>query len=306
MRSADRYGTGTYALELMRFSQGAGWFMVSNRFALGVSSSIFPGLFISEQEYALLARHQIEAVEIGYEQAGPALSDPGLYDKLVALLQDAHPPVFSLHAPYKPYRDLSFLDEERRLAAVRYAEEALELASLLGAKLVTIHGSQNPISADKRADRRAQARRSLADLVPKAQSLNLRLALEMMPPEWLPAGVAEAFDMVEGLDPEVVGFCLDTNHANLTGDLSEIVHALGPRIWNVHLSDNDGLKQRHWMPFKGVIDWKAFLAALDEVNYTGPLHYELDPHPAGPEQGLREVEENFKRLLALMPGGTGE
>lgn len=279
---------------------------VANRFVLGVSTSIFPGQSISEQEYALLGQCGIASVEVGYEQARPALLDPSPHDKLIALVQDGQPPVFSLHAPYEPDRDLSLLDEERRLRAVGHAEQALELASQLGAKLVVIHGSQDPISPGTRVDRLAQARKSLASLVPKANVLNLRLALEMMPPEWLPAGVAEAFDMVEGVDPEVVGFCLDTNHANLTGNLSDIVHALGSRIWNVHLSDNDGLKQRHWMPFEGVIDWKAFLAALDEVNYTGPLHYELDPHPAGPEQGLREIEENFKRLLALMPGGTGD
>jgi sugar phosphate isomerase/epimerase len=275
--------------------------VMKNRFLLGVSTSIFPGKSISEQEYALLGQYSIASVEIGYEQAGPALSDASLRKNLVALVQDAQPPVFSLHAPYQPYRDLSFLDEKRRLAAVGYAEEALELASKLGAKVVTIHGSQDPIAEGTRADRRAQARRSLADLVPKARALNLRLALETMPPEWLPAGVDEAFDMVQDLDPEVVGFCLDTNHANLTGDLSGIVHALGPRLWNVHLSDNDGHKQQHWMPFKGVIDWKAFLAALDEVDYRGPLHYELDPHPDGPEQSLQDIKRNFEQLLALAP-----
>lgn len=274
---------------------------MSNRFALGVASSIFPGPSISEQEYALLARHQIEAVEIGYEQAGPALLDRTLYDKLVAVVGHVPPPVFSLHAPYKPDRGLSLLDEGARLAAVDRAEEALELASRLGARWVVIHGSQGLTSASNRADRRAQARKSLAGLVPTAKMLNLRLALEMMPPEWLPAGVAEAFDMVEGLDPEVVGFCLDTNHANLTGDLSEITRALGPRILTVHISDNDGLKQQHWMPFKGVINWEAFMVALDEVGYSGPLTYELDPHPAGPEQGLQEVQENYERLVALAP-----
>ena len=274
----------------------------SGRYVLGVSSCIFPEPPISEQEYVLLTRHQIAAVEIGYEHAGPALLDHSLYDKLVALVHSARPPVLSVHAPYEPDRDISLLDEERRLTAVGYAEEALELASRLGAKLVVIHGSQDPIPERERGYRLAQARKSLASLATKAEALNLRLALEMMPPEWLPAGVSEAFDMVQGLDPQVVGFCLDTNHANLTGDLSEIVHALGPRIWNVHLSDNDGLKQRHWMPFQGVIDWQAFMKALDEVNYNGPLIYELDPHAAGPEQGLQEVKENFDRLLALVPG----
>jgi len=277
-----------------------------HRFVLGVSSGIFPEQSISEQEYALLARYQIAVVEIGYEHAGPALCESRLRDELVALVQDFHPPVFSLHAPYEPDRDISLLNEERRLVAVGYAEEALEMASQLGARVVSIHGSEDPISPSERADRRAQARKSLASLATRAENLNLRLALEMMTPARLPANVAEALDMVESLDSHMVGFCLDTNHANLTGDLPEIVHTLGPRLWNVHISDNDGLKERHWMPFQGVIDWRAFMVSLCEVNYTGPLVYELDPHPAGARQCLHEIKENFARLQALVPGSKAK
>jgi sugar phosphate isomerase/epimerase len=209
--------------------------------------------------------------------------------------------VWSLHAPYQPQRDLSVLDEERRQVAVQHAGAAFQLANRLGAQLVVIHGSQEPLASSERAARGAQVRKSLAELVPQAKRWQVRLALEMMPPEWLPAGVDEAFDIVKGLDPAVIGFCLDTNHANLTGDLSTIVRALGARIWNIHLSDNDGVKQRHWMPFQGVIDWPALIEALRAVNYVGPLHYELDPHPAGPERGLTEIAWNFERLQALAP-----
>jgi sugar phosphate isomerase/epimerase len=167
--------------------------------------------------------------------------------------------------------------------------------------LVVLHGSQEPLASSERAARRAQARQSLAELVPLARRWQVRLALELMPPEWLPAGVEEAFDIVNGLDPAVIGFCLDTNHANLTGDLSHIVRTLGARIWNIHLSDNDGVKQRHWLPFQGVIDWPTLLEALRAVQYEGPLHYELDPHPDGLERGLWEIARNFDRLQALAP-----
>jgi sugar phosphate isomerase/epimerase len=274
---------------------------MSNRFILGVSSGIFPGSSITEQEYALLTQYGFGAVEIGYEQSGPALEDRALGDQLVAVVGQGSLPVWSLHAPYRPHRDLSVLDEEQRQVAVHHAEAAFQLANRLGAQFVVIHGSQEPLASGERAARRAQARKSLAELVPQARHYQVRLALEMMPPEWLPAGVDEAFELVNGLDPAVIGFCLDTNHANLTGDLPVIVRALGTRIWNIHLSDNDGVKQRHWMPFQGVIDWQALLKALQAVHYVGPLHYELDPHPAGPERGLLEIARNFARLQALAP-----
>lgn len=60
------------------------------------------------------------------------------------------------------------------------------------------------------------------------------------------------------------------------------------------------------MPFQAVIDWKAFMVSLCEVNYTGPLVYELDPHPAGARQCLQEINENFARLQALVPGSKAK
>jgi sugar phosphate isomerase/epimerase len=267
-------------------------------------TGILPGKSYSEREYALLRQYGIDSVEIGTEQAGAALDSSSLYDKFVAFCKGAQPPVSAIHAPFWPDHDFSVLDQKRREVALNHATAALELANRSGVNLVVIHGSEDPISAGTRGDRLAQAHQSLAELVPRAKALNVRLALEMMPPEWLPAGVDEALAMVEGLDPKVIGFCLDTNHANLTGDLSEIVHALGQRIWDVHLSDNDGRKQQHWMPFQGIIDWQGFLAALNKARYVGPLHYEVHPHPAGPERGLQEIKENFGRLLALSESET--
>jgi sugar phosphate isomerase/epimerase len=274
---------------------------MSDSFVLGVSSCIFPESDISEQTYALLRQCQIAAIEIGTEHAGPALAERSPCTKLIALADQVSPYIYSLHAPYKPDRDLSLLDEQRRLVAVGHTEAALELASRLGASVVTIHGSEEPILMSERPARREQTRKSLASLVTKASRLNLRLALETMPPEWIPAGVVEAFDAVQGLDPNVIGFCLDTNHSNLTDDLAETVRALGSRIWNVHLSDNDGLNQRHWMPFQGVIDWEALMTSLCEVNYTGPLVYEVNPRPAGIVRGLEDIRDNFERLLSLVP-----
>jgi sugar phosphate isomerase/epimerase len=215
-------------------------------------------------------------------------------------VQEAGLPVVALHAPYRPGRDLSLLDEEQRAGAVQRAEEALALGRRLGAGLVVLHASEEPIPEEQRPQRRERARRSLEHLQEEARCLDLRLAVETMPPEWIPARLEEVLELMEGLDPEVVGCCLDTNHSNLNGKLDEFASALGRRLWHVHLSDNDGRQQRHWMPTRGVIDWGAFLEALDKIEYSGLLVYELDPHPDGPERGLREIEENFAQLKKLL------
>lgn len=264
---------------------------------LGLSSGFFAGPLLRPRDWALCQAHSIATLEIGYEHSLPALQDTDLQQGLVDWVdRDA---CSSLHAPYRPGRDLSLLAEDARLKAVQHTAEALVMARRLGARQVVIHASQEPIAPGQRGARLAAARRSLAALQQTARRESLRLLVETMPPAWIPADLDEAFALVAGLDDEWVGFCLDTNHANLNGDLVEIVQVLGRRLWSVHLSDNDGVDQRHWLPLKGVIDWRAFLAALHEIAYAGPLFYELDPHPEGPERGLAEIAANFAQLLAL-------
>ena len=271
---------------------------------LGVSTGLFPDSTLYREDYALLSRYPIDTVELGYEHVAPALDDPHRRDRLRALVRHGHPPVRSLHAPYRPERDISVLDEERRRRAVAHLEATFALAAELEIDLVVLHASEESLAADRRPARCTQARRSLDGLAAKARSLGLRLAVETMPPEWLPAGLVEIAALTRDLDADTIGFCLDTNHANLTGDLPAIVRALGPRLWNVHISDNDGIRQRHWLPFRGVIDWPALVSSLAAVRYTGPLVYELDPHPAGTGPALAEIEANFAHLEALFPAST--
>lgn len=264
--------------------------------SLGLSSGLFPEK-LRLRDWALCRAHGIAELELGYEHSLPALEDEARARELEALVGNVS--ITSLHAAYRPGRDMSVLDEDDRAAAVRRTTEALTLARKLGARQVVVHASQEPMGPGERGARLEAARRSLIALQDAARRASLRLLVETMPPAWIPADLDEAFALVEGLDESTVGFCLDTNHSNLQGDLGEIVRALGQRLWSVHLSDNDGVDQRHWLPMAGGIDWRAFLSALDEVSYAGPLFYELDPHPDGPERGLAEIEANFGRLLAL-------
>lgn len=209
-------------------------YLMTAQLTLGLSFGLFPAL--RPADWALCQSAGIEALEIGYEHALPALEDARCAQELEDWPGKA---LFaSLHAPYRPgAADLSLLDGDARQEA---------LARRLGARQVVVHASQEPIVPGARDARLQAARRSLIALQEIARQQSLRLLVETMPPAWIPADLDEAFALIEGLDGEWVGFCLDTNHANLKGDLVEIVRVLGQRLWSVHLSDNDGIDQRHW------------------------------------------------------------
>lgn len=71
--------------------------------------------------------------------------------------------------------------------------------------------------------------------------------------------------------------CLDTGHAMLSGggDPAAMVRTLGSRLKLLHVHDNDAKRDKHWLPFEGVIDWEAFAKVLAEVGYNGNLSLEI-------------------------------
>ena len=50
---------------------------------------------------------------------------------------------------------------------------------------------------------------------------------------------------------------------------------LGGRIFTVHMSDNDGTDEKHWMPGTGIIRWSAVIERLAAAGYEGPFVFEV-------------------------------
>lgn len=85
---------------------------------------------------------------------------------------------------------------------------------------------------------------------------------------------------------EVLGFCLDTGHANLVGiDFLDFIRTLGPRLKVLHIHDNDGISDLHQIPFTfartrencSSTDWVGFLQGLREIHYAGTINFETAP-----------------------------
>lgn len=69
--------------------------------------------------------------------------------------------------------------------------------------------------------------------------------------------------------------CLDTGHATVVGqDPAAMLRELGERTRVLHIHDNDGILDQHWLPGEGIIDWNEVLQALKEIGYTGTFNTE--------------------------------
>ena len=107
-------------------------------------------------------------------------------------------------------------------------------------------------------------------------------------------GPEEMSILMEGLDKEEVGFCLDTGHQAAFGrvPLDEWVASLHRRIGQLHINDNRGRRDDHLAIGKGSIDFKRFFEQIKAVKPKQPV-ITLEPHT---EEDLWPSFEYLKKV----------
>ncbi len=117
---------------------------------------------------------------------------------------------------------------------------------------------------------------------------------------------------MDQLDPGVHKVNFDPSHGILYGnlDVGWVIRQWGGRIGHVHLKDAVGVPQvgRFLFPLlgEGMVDWKAFFKALDDIGYAGFCSVEFEAFPyfdrvlkGDAEAAARLSFEQVKALLAL-------
>jgi sugar phosphate isomerase/epimerase len=204
----------------------------------------------------------------------------------------------SIHAPFGNEVDISRCDDGGQDFALAAIARAIEMARQLGAGIVVVHASAEPIEKTERNQRLAQSSKGLAALVKLVEPLGIRIAVELLPRTCLGNTAEELMQLVEQHAERQVGICLDTNHLPDASELPGYVKMLQPRLITTHISDYDGRDEKHWMPFSGVIAWRPFAEALHSINYRGAFIYEvtLDKNSLAAE--FENILGNFDRIIA--------
>lgn len=220
---------------------------------------------------------------------------------LDVVLENPNVEFWSAHAPYGLYCDPSSPIERAREGALAGDLDTIEVARRLGAKVVIVHPG---ISAEYDTPRKtrigwvADVLRQVADAAGECQ---LRVAVEPLPKDEIGNTLDEVLDIIDRIDRPNVGVNFDVNHLFPPEAIPGMIRRAGSRIFNVHISDQDGV-ERHWLPFKGTMDWSEVLQALTEIGYSGPLVYETHIRDAQTcmEAG-KIIVENYRRLIGLAP-----
>ena len=85
--------------------------------------------------------------------------------------------------------------------------------------------------------------------------------------------------------------CVDVNHFYYEKP-EEAIAKYGDRIGTIHISDYDFVRERHFLPKEGKIDWMKVLSAFEKANYQGAFNYEVLER-----YSYEQIKENYEELF---------
>ncbi|MCG8405856.1 MAG: sugar phosphate isomerase/epimerase [Phycisphaerales bacterium] len=182
----------------------------------------------------------------------------------------------SLHAHFGDDLDPSSEDEALRTATLElYAREA-EYCRQLGGRMMVIHPSPAHAPEGDLDRRYAQFKKSVEDFARLGERTGVVCAIENMPP-YHPVGddVKRLVDTIAGAQSEYVQFLLDFGHAHMTCGIVEAIRVSNGHLRHTHVHDNDGIHDKHKLPYQGTLPWEACGKELHAIGYDGVFMLEV-------------------------------
>jgi sugar phosphate isomerase/epimerase len=183
--------------------------------------------------------------------------------------------------------------------------KAIRGSAYLGAKAMVLHplmpfGANEPTNPSEVLEINLEFMSSLSEV---AGEYGITVCYENMPFLNHPIHSArEVTDLVRKVNSNNFKVCLDTGHCIRCGeDLTDAVKYIGKDLlFAMHVHDNDGLHDRHWMPKMGIGDWKGFSGALADIGFDGVFSLETSASSKKDEDNVEKIERELAALASSL------
>lgn len=238
--------------------------------------------------------------------------DPPVVRRAAVRIQELGMEAYSFHAPFADNIDIASSDDAQRNAALAEVLRAAEAAAVLRVHYFVIHpGPEHPAetSGEEQLARMRNVVTTLNEVAHRCRELGIMCVLENKLPHLLFGNTSDILWILDAINTAEVGACLDTGHAFLAGDMQSLVKKLRGHLKMVHAHDNGGMRDDHFPPGDGRIDWEAMLRDLMNIEFRGALMLEMAGQAdanvtmANARRGRQYLREVSRRIALLSLGG---
>lgn len=236
---------------------------LSNDCPLGIFSW-FGWVMPLPERLALIKKAGFEAASLWWEDE---IGSPGINRAhMPDLVRDAGLMLDNVHVPYDGIDDLWSEDAIRRERVVRKHLDWIDEFARYDIPLMVMHvldRSYPPAPNQYGVE-------CISRIVSAAEAAGVGVAIEN-------TGEVSFIDYIlSRIESKSLGFCYDSSHDWLySSNKGCILEKCGHRLLCTHLSDNDGIQDRHWLPGLGGVDWKVVRTLLPLETFSGVIGLEI-------------------------------
>jgi sugar phosphate isomerase/epimerase len=172
---------------------------------------------------------------------------------------------------------------DQRKIRVQHTLDCLNIAKALGCGNISIPPG-GPLKGVSRAQAMALFHQGLEMVIPRAESLDVRLLVEPEP-DLMIERTSEFVAFIKEIRSPAVGINFDIGHFFCAGeDPAESFETLFQWIGHIHLEDiGQSRIHQHLVPGDGAIDLARVFKTMKRLDYQGDITLELYPYVNGPE-----------------------
>jgi len=193
----------------------------------------------------------------------------------------------NIHLPYEDINILWSLDSNKRQSHTDRIIKWMNECKNSGSDMVVLHTTQG----DNYKFEYVNGYESFNKIIRCAEDIKLKVAFENTQMFHYTDFILKEFDS------EYSGFCYDSSHDFVAGQsFGEILDKWKHKLCCVHLSDNDGTCDRHWIPTKGHVNWEKIINIIKQTNCKS---FSMETYPFEKEKELQPIEflKNAKENL---------
>lgn len=279
---------------------------------IGIQSTAYLDRYGLKEGIQKLKEHGYEAIDyqnfMNTDTELFRVSDTEFEKRLIdvrAALASEQIEISQVHGPWRwPPRDAS---EEDRAERFDKMSKSIVGTRILGCKNFVIHpimpfGDASDPEPAKLWEMNYAFMGRLCDV---ARENDVVICFENMPMINLSLSrPSEILTFVKNINSDWFKICLDTGHCAVFGESpADAVRLIGKDYLRVlHIHDNNGHADLHWLPYTGVIDWNDFAAALKEIDFAGTVSLETFISGKIPAEA-RELQELSLARIAMKLAG---